>query len=68
MFRIHCFSEDNCEKYGLLFPENTYETKNMDKVISTMKDVLDTNESGISKIVIEKDIFSVNTQSPMIID
>jgi hypothetical protein len=40
----------------------------MDKVISTMKNVLDTNESGISKIVIEKDIFSVNTQSPMIID
>lgn len=68
MFRIHCFTKDNCERYGLSFPENTYETKNINKVITTMKNVLDTDRSGISKIVIEKDNFSVSTQSPMNID
>lgn len=65
MFRVHCFTESNYKKFGLEFPENTYEIKNMDKVATTIKNVLATNKSGISKVVIEKDNFSVNAQSPI---
>lgn len=68
MFRIHCFTKDNCEKYGLLFPENTYQTSSLDKIYETIKNVFDTDKSGISKIVIEKDNFSVNTQNPRELD
>ena len=68
MFRVHCYTNDTCERYGLLFPENTYETSSLEKVNETIKNVLDNESSGISKIVIERDHFSVNTQSPMNLD
>ena len=68
MYRIHCFTEDTCEKYGLLFPENTYQTESLNKVNDTIKTVFNSDKSGISKIVIEKDNFTVNTQNPRELD
>ena len=68
MFRVHCYTETNCEKFGLDFPENTYQTKSLSKVYETIENVFNNDDSGISKIVIEKDKFSICSCNPMYLD
>ena len=66
--RIHCFESSGLEG----FPSNTYETDNMNAALNCIKDVLTNKNSGISRILIENQMFAdsscyknINALSPM---
>lgn len=68
MFRVHCFTDYSYIKYNKDFPENTYETNNLDKVQNIINNCFKDNTSGINHIIIEKGNFMIHCNNPMNLD
>lgn len=68
--RIHCFEPTSIEG----FPSNTYETDSIYSALDCIKEILENNNAGISRIIVENpsndyhvwDCYGrINAMSPM---
>lgn len=66
--RIHCFETNGIEG----FPSNTYQTDDVGKAVDCIRELLENERSGISRIVVENPRFGesncykdINCNSPM---